>query len=449
MARLSRKEASTLFLGDIISLLVSLWLTLLIRYGTLPDWEIFQSHLIPFSFLFVVWIAVFFIAGVYEKQTVILKRRIWNILLNAEIVNAIIAIIFFYFIPYFGITPKTNLFIYLIVSFGAVLLWRTWSPAVIGAGRKQNAILIGSGEEVKELLEEVNENFRYNIRFVSVLDLPEPENENSYKNLLQIFSKERVEVIVLNLHDKRLESADPYLYQMIFSNVQFADFHKLYEDIFDRIPISLLSYRWFLENTSFAPKTAYDIMKRGMDVIISLFIGFISLFFYPFVFLAIKAEDGGPIFGYQDRIGKGGKIIRICKFRSMQRMDNGKKEENRTNPVTKVGAFIRKFHIDELPQLWNVFRGDISLIGPRPELPSLASLYEKEIPYYNIRHLIKPGLSGWAQIYHDSPPKFGQAVDKTKAKLAYDLFYIKNRSLAIDIKVALRTIKELISKRGV
>lgn len=120
------------------------------------------------------------------------------------------------------------------------------------------------------------------------------------------------------------------------------------------------------------------------------------------------------------------------------------------NPVpTKVGAFLRKTRIDELPQLWSVLVGDLSLIGPRPEIPALVQIYEKEIPYYNVRHLIKPGLSGWAQLYQYTPPKFGAKLDETRVKLSYDLYYIKHRSLALDFKVALRTIKTLLSREGI
>jgi lipopolysaccharide/colanic/teichoic acid biosynthesis glycosyltransferase len=119
------------------------------------------------------------------------------------------------------------------------------------------------------------------------------------------------------------------------------------------------------------------------------------------------------------------------------------------NRVTKVGAFLRKTRIDELPQLWNVLRGDLSLIGPRPELPALAAVYEKEIPYYNVRHLIKPGLSGWAQLYQRVPPKGAVATNETKSKLSYDLYYLKNRSMMLDFKIALKTIKTLVSRNGI
>ena len=117
--------------------------------------------------------------------------------------------------------------------------------------------------------------------------------------------------------------------------------------------------------------------------------------------------------------------------------------------VTSVGHVIRKHSIDEIPQLLNVLKGDMSLVGPRPEMPSLVKLYEKEISYYNIRHLIKPGLSGWAQLYHRTPPKVHANPDETAVKLSYDLYYLKNRSFWLDLKIAVKTIKVLLSRSGV
>ena len=163
--------------------------------------------------------------------------------------------------------------------------------------------------------------------------------------------------------------------------------------------------------------------------------GIVSLIFYPFVYILIKLDDGGSIYFEQERIGKNNKIIKIKKFRSMS--------QNGDNKITRVGKWLRALRIDELPQLWSVLVGDISMIGPRPEIPSLVKHYEEKISYYNIRHLIKPGLSGWAQLYHSDPPKVNADADKTRRKLSYDLYYIKNRSFMLDFKIALKTIKAL------
>ena len=226
------------------------------------------------------------------------------------------------------------------------------------------------------------------------------------------------------------------------------DINSLYEDIFDRVPLSLVSYGWFLKNVSLSKSAVYDFCKRTLDVLFAFVLGLISLAFYPFILLAIKMEDRGSVFITQNRIGKNLKLIKIVKFRTMSFNDNESDENKKKNKITKVGAFLRKSRLDEIPQLWSIWRGDLSLIGPRPELPALADIYEKEVPYYNIRHLITPGLSGWAQLYHESHPHQGVNTEETKNKLSYDLYYVKNRSLMLDLKIALKTIKALISRTG-
>src|SRR3972149_5647752 len=162
MRFLNRKEPLLLLLGDLFFFLVSLWLSLLIRNGGLPSEELFYTHLEPFSVLFAAWILVFYIAGLYEKHTVILKSRLPSILASTQLANSSVAVVFFYFIPFFGITPKTILFIYLFVSFILILAWRIYGYFIIGRGHPNNAILIGSGDEMKELYEEVNNNTIYN-----------------------------------------------------------------------------------------------------------------------------------------------------------------------------------------------------------------------------------------------------------------------------------------------
>jgi exopolysaccharide biosynthesis polyprenyl glycosylphosphotransferase len=445
-----KKEAGFLFVGDLVFLFVSLWLMLFLRYGTLPNWSLFYNHLYAFYFLFIVWVAVFFIAGLYEKHTLILRKKIPITIFNAQLVNSGIAVLFFYLIPYFGITPKTNLFIYLIISFALILIWRIYGDVFFHVRHKQNAILIGSGLEMKELKQEVNNNPRYDLRFISSVDLDGVESLDFKDEILeQIYSKD-VQVVVADFKNDKLAPILPNLYNLVFSKIRFVDINKIYEDTFDRIPPSLISYRWFLENFSFDSKPVYDFLKRIMDVVASLVLGVFSLIFYPFVFIAIKLDDGGSIFSIQERVGQNNQPIKMFKFRTMSvANDGGKWGSGNTNKVTKVGAFLRKSRIDELPQLLNVFLGNLSLIGPRPEFLQAVKQYEKDIPYYGVRHLLKPGLSGWAQIYHDEHPHHGLAIEQTRDKLSYDLFYIKNRSFLLDIVIALKTIKKLIMRVGV
>jgi len=267
--------------------------------------------------------------------------------------------------------------------------------------------------------------------------------------LNRIFSED-VSVIVIDFKNEKIEPILPALYNLISSKIMFIDMHRIYEDVFDRIPLSLIEYSWFLENISLARKSTYDFLKRIMDIALGFSAGLASLIFYPFVILAIKLDDGGPIFSVQERVGQDNKPIKLFKFRTMSKAnDGGKWGEGNVNKITRVGNFLRRSRLDEIPQLWNVVAGHVSLIGPRPEFADAVKKYEQEIPYYAVRHLIKPGLSGWAQIYHDNHPHHGVAVEQTKEKLSYDLFYLKNRSFILDITIALKTVSKLLSIMGV
>jgi lipopolysaccharide/colanic/teichoic acid biosynthesis glycosyltransferase len=315
---------------------------------------------------------------------------------------------------------------------------------------KQPALLIGSGEEMKELLAEVNGNNLYDLHFISSIDVSDVDAISIQEDIITTVYSNNIKIVAIDFSHEKISPLLPHLYNLIFSKVRFIDSHRIYEDIFDRIPLSLVTYSWFLENISVSPKFTYDFLKRVMDFVIAGFLGVLSLVVYPFVYVAVKLDDGGPLFIFQERVGRDGKNIKIRKFRSMSRNDiDLGSQSHKENKVTSVGNFLRKTRVDELPQLWSVVVGDQSLIGPRPELSSGVSIYEKEIPYYNIRHLIKPGLSGWAQIHQENHPHHGAEVNLTREKLTYDIYYIKNRSFLLDIKIALKTIKSLLSREGI
>ena len=446
MKRLSGKEKFLLFFGDIVLLYGSLWLTLLLRYLELPSMALFMLHFGPFSYLFAAWVLVFYIASLYEPHTIVLKSKLPGVILNAQGVNSLIAVLFFYLIPAFGITPKVTLFIYLVVSFIAISTWRIFGAPLTGLRKKERAVLIGSGKDSALLYRTVNENSYYPMRFMTWVDIEDLSGIDFDDEVLRPIYSEGVTTVVIDVKNDHIAPILPKLYNLIFSHIRFVDQYRIYEDIFDKIPLSLIGYSWFLENVSSRAHFGYDLAKRAMDITLSLILLIPSALIFPFVFLLIKLEDGGPIFYTPLRIGEGNHPMRIFKFRTMSVMDEGKQLGQNENKITRVGRFLRMSRIDELPQLWNVLRGDLSLIGPRPEFPKLVELYHEQIPYYNMRHLIKPGLSGWAQVHHDTPP---QSIEETKEKLSYDLYYLKNRSIALDIKIALKTIRTLLSRTGV
>lgn len=445
MTIVNKKEPFILFWGDILFFMLALWVTLVARYWSLPDLLTWRNHLAAFSILFLVWVFSFYVAGLYKKHTLVLKSSLPNILFHTQIINIVLAVVFFYFIPYFSIAPKTNLFIYLIISSGLIYLWRIYIFDLITPVKKQNAILISSKENMEELAHEINNNKRYGFVFSDVIDLESVDEYSLKQKITEIIEKKDISVIVADINNKKAEPFLPGLYDLIFEKVEFIDTYELYEYIFDRVPISMMNYSWFIQNISSKNKIAYDFLKRTMDISISLVIFIPSLILYPFVMLAVYLESRVNPFIVQKRIGKDNHKIYLYKFRSMTSNDNGKWVTENDDRVTKVGKIIRATRIDEIPQLFNVLKGDISLIGPRPDIVGNFDNLKDQLPYYTIRNVVKPGLSGWAQTHQEIPP---QSLEETRTRLAYDLFYIKNRSFVLDLKIALQTLKTLISRTG-
>ncbi len=444
------KGASVLIAGDLIAYIFSLIVTLSVRYGRVPDQNLLLNHLPSFSVLFIVFILVNFSAGLYDKQSVAIRGGVRSLLLKAQVINVILGIIFFYLAPV-TIAPKANLIIYFIVSTFFLFIWRDVMFPVVSSSKRQPAVIVGDNEDLRDLLDEINTRSSYGMVFVEHI-VPRTSVNETVIAIAEAVRISGVTVIVADLHNPNVEAAMPFLYSLIFSGVQVIDASKMYEALFDRVPLSMVGERWLVENsaTALGTRRIYDILKRLTDVVIGGILGIISLTVYPFIYLAIKLDDGGAIFIHQERVGMKGVPIKITKFRGMTSDDKGEYAGGKSKlEITRVGKFIRMTRIDELPQLWSIVKGEQSLIGPRPELPPLARVYENEIPYYNVRHLIKPGLSGWAQIYHEAHPHHAVAVKDTRDKLSYDLFYIKNRSFLLDLKIVLQTLKAILSKQGV
>ncbi len=243
----------------------------------------------------------------------------------------------------------------------------------------------------------------------------------------------------------------PSIYSLVVGSnrFQYADFYKVYEEVFDRVPLSLLRYDWFLMNITKPNVSAYAIAKRIVDIAGGLLMGLITLLATPFVFIAMRIEGPGELFIAQERLGQGGTRMKAYKFRSMKFNQSASKEwvgENRENTITKVGDILRKISLDEFPQCINILKGELSLIGPRNDIVGLGERLEQEIPYYGVRYIVKPGITGWAQInqQYEQGKLSPQSIDETKVRLAYDFYYIKHRSFAMDIVIALKTVKRML-----
>ena len=223
------------------------------------------------------------------------------------------------------------------------------------------------------------------------------------------------------------------------------DLAYAYEDILGRIPIEAIDESWFMHNIRSSNNKKYDLWNRFFGIILSIFILIITSPILLIISILIKFSDGGPIFIRQKRVGKNGKIFKLFKFRSMIALDKDGQAENgkpvwalKEDPrITSIGKIIRKLHLDEIPQMLNIIKGDITFIGPRPERPEFVEKLEKEIPFYFLRHTITSGFTGWAQIKY----RYANTVKDSKEKFEYDLYYIKNRNIFIDFGIILRTIQ--------
>lgn len=444
------RELLTLILGDIAIFISALWITLWVRYLELPNSTLLQEHLGPFLIISTVWIFVFYIAGLYDKHTIFLKTMLFSRIVRTQLTNIVIAFGLFLIIP-FGITPKTNLAIYLVISVCLITVWRMWLFPRLAPKDSHRAILLADGPEAVELVDEVNNNDRYTYRFVRIIDQETAAQTDDFASrLLALIEREQVDIVVVDPHAPHARDVLPEIFKLSFLSfkITFFDFSKVYEATFDRIPMTVLHYEWFISHISQARNLLYDTFKRGLDVVGAVLLSLPALLIFPFIALAIKVEDRGPLFYKSERIGQYNSLIKIYKLRTKNGTDSGSAALKSQLMDTQVGRVLRKTRIDELPQLINVLRGDLSFIGPRPEMPALAEVYAREVPYYNTRHLIKPGLSGWAQIKEHNVPRGGVDIERTKIKLSYDLWYLQHRSLLLDLQITFKTFCTLLMRSG-
>jgi lipopolysaccharide/colanic/teichoic acid biosynthesis glycosyltransferase len=444
MTTVLRPRTLVLFMGDVFFFAFSLWTTLALRALAWPDEAVLVSYALPFALLFAVWVLVYFVAGLYESRSIIFARRALSMtLLVAQIINVSIAALFFFVVPQFGIAPKTILLIYLAVSFVSVLLWRVFIFPWLGLQKAEAALVVGEGPEIAELVAALAAAHRAPAHVVATVA---PSQGHVAEAISTLMKEHHPRFIIADFNNPAVAAAFPHIYNLLSRGVRFVDAMDLYEEVFGRVPLSQIDEQWLARNVSRYSHVLYDPVKMVMDFFGGLVLG--SILLYPFICIAILTEDGFPIFIAQERVGEDNKLVRIYKFRSMSGNDNGKYGNGGATKlhVTRVGRFLRAWRLDELPQLWNIMLGSISLIGPRLEFPSLVEQYENTIPYYGVRHLIKPGLSGWAQLYHFADPHHAADVEATKMKLSYDLYYLKHRSLTLDIIIAIKTVRRMLVK---
>jgi exopolysaccharide biosynthesis polyprenyl glycosylphosphotransferase len=444
-----------LLCGDIFFLYASLYLALMIRYTSIPDKTILEKHLAPFSFIFAIWILIFFIYNLYRLNLASQKTDFYKYSVQSFLTAGLISIIYFYLAPQTQITPKTNLVIFILVFAVVFILWRNiYYTALKSYMPKEKVAVIGEAKKINFLVRELAENDHPGYKISFIIDRLSKEKHsyqnipvfNNMKELPNLITKKNINTLILASDPASSENLRNILFSSLHLKVNFVTLPQFYESVTGKIPLGIIDQTWFLQNLSEGGKAYFDTFKRFYDIIIAFIILLISLPLWPFLILAIKLTDRGPIFFKQTRAGQYGKPFQIFKFRTMTDKKNDQTPtQEKDKRITKVGSFLRKTRLDEIPQMINVLKGEMSFVGPRPERPELIKELEQNIPFYRERMLVKPGITGWDQIsgeYH-SPD-----IEDTWKKLQYDLFYIKNRSIYLDLSIILKTISTIVGKTG-
>ena len=347
----------------------------------------------------------------------------------------------------------------------SLLLWRRLFSVLNNTqGLAECVVILGEGALAESLLHEIKARPELGIRVASRAQMHAIENhlgdrgraespvavfQASFCEDLAVGRPIRgVDRIVVAMEERRGKLPVDLLLSLKNRGVQVQDGNDVYESITGKVPIESIRLSWLLFSPGSSALRPFLIYKRLASVVISIIGLLLTLPLLPFVVLVIKLSSRGQVLYSQSRVGRDGVVFCCYKFRTMRsdaEADTGPTWAKDDDPrITRVGKFLRKTRMDEIPQLWNVLRGDMSLVGPRPERPEFVDGLNQEIPYYHLRHSVRPGITGWAQILY----KYGSTVEDAKEKLRYDLYYIKNASVGLDLLILFNTIKIVLLGRG-
>ena len=450
-----RFKRIALCIGDIILLYAALAATLAIRYHS-PDLDqvLIRQHEIPFTILFFIWIILFGAFGLYDLRFMKNSKRFLYRLLRAAATNTIIAIVLFYLLPFFEIEPRRNLFLIALLSTIFIFIWRYLFNHLIKNAHSTNVLFFGITNEAIELADYLLKNPQLGQRPVAFLSLDGTTSTSlplphftAYEDLPHIVKDFGIDTIVVLREIKENKTLVSALFQVITLGIGVIEFSGYHEMLTGKVPLSLIGEIWFLENLIGIKNNLYEFFKRGGDLLLAVLVGVPALLISPAIALAIKLDSRGPIFFRQKRIGKNGTSFELIKYRSMVKNAeamSGYKGNGPDPRHTRVGSFLRKSYLDELPQIINIVRGEMSFVGPRPERPHYVEELKQKTPFYEMRLLVTPGITGWAQINMENDA----SVEDAPEKMQYDLYYIKNRSFILDLLIALRTIAALLKRQG-
>jgi exopolysaccharide biosynthesis polyprenyl glycosylphosphotransferase len=447
-----------LLIGDL--LVASLALLLSVLIWSWDDWlsltpQFLQDRVPPWFFLLpLIWIILN--VEIYDVRRA--SRRSETVKGVAMAAGAsLLLYLFVFFLSPPGEMPRLGVASFIVLSSGMTLAWRfTYIKVFTAPEFMRRMLIVGAGRAGCALVQVFKEIWPPPFHLVGLIDDDKRKfglNIEGFpvlgtsQDMLRIAKDDNVTDLVFAITGEMRDEMFKALMQAEEEGIMVTTLPILYEEMLGRVPILLLKSDWVLR--SFVDQSRangfYELSKRLLDFIGGLAGVLVLGLMLPFIGLAILLESGWPIFYQQGRLGKHGREYSIIKFRTMRQVvdENGKLLPDKDR-ITRIGTFLRKSHLDELPQVINVLRGEMSLVGPRAEISQLVDDLQDHVPFYRARLLVKPGITGWAQV------NFGYAmtVEETAVKLEYDLYYIKHRNLLLDFIILLRTVGTVVGLRG-
>ncbi len=460
--RLRPGERRTLLLfGDFIVAVVALVIALYIwaRADAWLEfsWEFVRNTPIWFFLMPIAWMIL--IVELYDQHSAgDMRKTVQGIATAALFGLGIYLLVYFYLPP--KTMPRRGVAGFIISVALLTLVWRSLYIRIFTASRfLHRVLLVGAGETGKSILHIVKELWPPPFFWVGIID-DDPKKINTViegypvfggsEKLLQAICEERVSDIIVAISGEMQGCMFQALLDAQELGVGITRMPVAYEEMLGRVPIQHLEADWILRSFVDEARVSgfFELGKRLLDMVGGLVGVCIMLALLPFIGIAIALDDGFPVFYTQTRSGRGDRPYQIMKFRTMKKNaePNGLPQwaEEHDKRATRVGRILRKTHLDELPQFINVLRGEMSLVGPRAERPELVNWFQKYVPFYRARLLVKPGMTGWAQVNYG----YASTIEETIVKLEYDLFYIKHRSLVLDLAILLRTPATILGFRG-
>jgi sugar transferase (PEP-CTERM system associated) len=314
----------------------------------------------------------------------------------------------------------------------------------------ERVYVLGTGERALRMVQGLRQNPEFGVELASWTGKIEGAvtRESVAAHLMETVHKYNVHRVIVAMPDRRGMIPMQELLDLRTNGIKIEEATSWLEKMSGKIEVENLYPSWIVFGEGFRRSSFFTLTRRTISVCISSIGLILAAPLFPIIMLLIRLDSKGPVFYSQTRVGKGGKVFRVVKFRTM-RVDaedgSGPKWAGDNDPrITRVGKFLRSSRLDEIPQLWCVLKGDMAFVGPRPERPEFVDWLAREIPYYRVRNIVRPGLTGWAQVKY----KYGSTVEDAREKMQYDLFYIKNASIGLDLLIIFQTVKTVLLRRG-